>query len=68
MECSIINALCVCCRMPKSLGLKVSEKMLSLSAEVADQKRQSRMDKVCLMYIVVACDDLYQLSYSALVM
>ena len=37
-------------RTPKSFqvsGSKVSEKMLSLSAEVADQKRQSRMEKVC---------------------
>ena len=41
---------CDICRTPRKLqgaGSKASEKVLSLSAEVAAQKRHSRMEKVC---------------------
>ena len=35
-------------RRLQSAGLKASDKVLSLSAEVAAQKRHSRMEKVCI--------------------
>ena len=44
------TSLHIICRTPRKLqgaGSKASEKVLSLSAEVAAQKRHSRMEKVC---------------------